>query len=376
MPTEVIQSAKQQEFIGNIQTLRFFAALWVFLLHLKSSALYHIDNTLVNSVIDMGFAGVDIFFVISGYIMSIALEKTPPGLSSGFYFLLNRFLRIYSGWWPYFFAYLALYAALGQINADQNIIGSFFLAPLYLQSYLVPVTWTLSFELYFYTVLAFILLFTRKFIPLILGLLGIGIAILAAVCFSNGIYSPQGVANATRLHNFYGYVIILEFIFGYLLGSTRRHHRSYMLIPAGILLLVLGSVAFLYQNSGNLYPSGMAGFYHAPERVMLIGGASVCLVLIASRLNQLGFTPFPALQALGNASYSLYLGHILSITLISSLVAYFLPGAAFSQSFVFTMLIIFIVIYVTWWISNKVERPLNKMGKLLIYQFSHSKHVR
>lgn len=89
--------------VGNIQTLRFLAAMWVFFHHMQTTGFGFKNSELLSLFIGMGFVGVDLFFVISGFIMSITTRNTEPGFSAASQFLLRRFSRIYAGWWPFFF---------------------------------------------------------------------------------------------------------------------------------------------------------------------------------------------------------------------------------------------------------------------------------
>jgi exopolysaccharide production protein ExoZ len=344
---------RKTEIIKNIQTLRFFAAAWVFLFHLQATSLYHSSFSLLNSFASMGFVGVDIFFVISGYVMALTIRNKDPGLKSASLFFLNRFARIYGGWWPYFFAYLLLYIFLDKLAAEHDLLGSFFLIPLQLQKYLVPVTWTLSFELYFYLILSLILIFTKKYIPHILLLLAFITICLTYSFYLNGLYTPDGILGATKFQTFYGYIIIIEFVFGYLLGYTLKLHRNYMIIPAFVLL-----ISYEYHNSGWLYPSGLAGFYHAPERVLYVGAASVCLVFVLSQFSRMGYSPFVFLQKLGNSSYGLYLGHILILAFLGHLIDTQMSNLVFIKTPFFTVLVVIVIVAITRLISSYVESPL------------------
>jgi exopolysaccharide production protein ExoZ len=123
---------------------------------------------------------------------------------------------------------------------------------------------------------------------------------------------------------------------------------------AGAVLFALAIA--VYQRLGLFHPSGLAGLFHAPERAVLWGGFSVCLVAAAVRLERAGRTPAPWLTPLGDASYSIYLGHILLIQLFLQLDARVgevsLPKSlAFAA--VFVSLVLLLWLYYRW-----VERPL------------------
>jgi exopolysaccharide production protein ExoZ len=346
--------------LKNIQAIRFIAALWVFLLHFRGTVFFQNSNPVVDGFITMGFAGVDIFFVISGYIMALTLKGIEPGLTASWNFISKRFIRIYSGWWPLFLGYWLFYSTHDRTSSETHLIGSFFLVPLYLQQYLVGVTWTLSFELYFYTCLALLLTFTQKSISRILFFLGLTIIAYGIYSHNQGIFEPEGVANANRIQNFYGYVLILEFIAGYLMAHSRRLFSLPLAWTAAAIFIALAVTAYFYHTSGNLLPSGLAGFYHAPERVLLVGGAACCLVFLADQVEQRGFRSPTWLQRLGDASFALYLIHILCINfteIYGLTIAKTIPQEF--QPFI-SILIVFATVVCSLIFHSLIESPLNK----------------
>lgn len=349
--------------LKNIQAIRFIAALWVFLLHFRGTALFPNPNPIIDGIINMGFAGVDIFFVISGYIMALTLKGVEPGLKASWQFIYRRFIRIYSGWWPLFFCYWAFYSTRHQLSPDVHLIGSFFLAPIYLQQYLVSVTWTLSFELYFYTCLAALLIFTQKLIARSLFLVGLAIVGYGIYSHHQGIFTPEGFSNANHIQIFYGYVLILEFIAGYLMAHSRRLHALAFVWISAAMLVGLGTAAYLYQTSGQLRPSGLAGFYHAPERVLLVGGAACCLVFLFDQIEQHGWCSPLWLQRLGDASYSLYLIHILFIAIFDLAAPEVFKITPPRLQFFIPVFCIFATVLSSFIFHKLVERPLIEFFK-------------
>ena len=151
--------------LKNIQTLRFFAALWVLLHHLQPPVTPFKLGILPDAVTSLGFAGVDLFFVISGLIMAETTRNLLPSWRTATRFLVQRFGRIYIGWWPFFALYLWGAWQSGRIRPDVNLWGSFWLWPQDMMYYLLPITWTLSFELYFYVAVACLIAFNRRRAP-------------------------------------------------------------------------------------------------------------------------------------------------------------------------------------------------------------------
>jgi peptidoglycan/LPS O-acetylase OafA/YrhL len=108
---------------NNFDLLRLFAAFQVVYFHSAghldpgAAEIPWLDATL------RLFPGVPIFFVISGYLVSLAYERSP---SLGSY-ARNRFLRLYPGLWGCFAVSLALIGAFGQIDREFLASCSFFL---------------------------------------------------------------------------------------------------------------------------------------------------------------------------------------------------------------------------------------------------------
>jgi peptidoglycan/LPS O-acetylase OafA/YrhL len=95
----------------NVQFLRFAAAMLVVFYHTSSRVRdAGVDQGALFSVSQaLGFAGVDVFFVISGFIMAHTTGSA-SGLRAGWSFARRRVARIYSGYWPFFVFAWALFA--------------------------------------------------------------------------------------------------------------------------------------------------------------------------------------------------------------------------------------------------------------------------
>lgn len=352
--------------IANIQSLRFIAAFWVFLFHFKETLFFPKDIEWINKILGMGFSGVDIFFVISGYVMSITTEKSQSGPFPAGRFFALRLSRIYSGWWPYFIICYLTYKFTIGIRDEVNIAGSIFLIPLYLQQYLVPITWTLSFELYFYFGVALIISINRRVAWKLMLATGLIVFASTLAFYKQGIYSPDGVSKATRLQIFFLCPVILNFIAGFLLGEFKALQKRAFLIPAIAITLVTGWLAYKYHNSGTLYPSGLAGFYHAPERAILIGTGATALILSAVILEKMGHTPMQWAQRLGDASYSLYLGHIFLMTAIAEVSRKYFAERAIEHPFLWATGASLAVLVITWYYHVSIEAPLHRKSRKFI----------
>ena len=193
------------------------------------------------------------------------------------------------------------------------MLASFLLWPTLLPHHLLPIAWTLSFELFFYAGTAAVLAWNRSkaAVPMLAWVLIVGA--LNCVWLWQGRYHPDNVGEVTISQWFFFYPLTLEFVAGFLLHDYLKRHESGAWLP-----WLAGAASFcvliaVYQRIGTFHPSGLAGLFHAPERAVLWGGFSICAVGAAVRLESTGRTPAAWLAPLGDASYSIYLGHILLI---------------------------------------------------------------
>lgn len=107
MKKNSLRHPKIQERLYSIQALRGVAAFLVLIFHLNA-ILYsgNKDTNQIGAFWANGFAGVDMFFVISGFIMVYVARDIVPGFKSSVRFLFFRVARIYPLWW--FFASLMM----------------------------------------------------------------------------------------------------------------------------------------------------------------------------------------------------------------------------------------------------------------------------
>ena len=346
--------------LKNVQTLRLFAALWVLLHHLQPPVTPFMLSILPDAVTSMGFAGVDLFFVISGLIMAETTRGVLPSWRAATRFLVQRFGRIYIGWWPFFALYLWGALQSGRLRPEVSLWGSFFLWPQDGMQYLLPITWTLSFELYFYVAVACLIAWNRRHAPLTLAVCGIAIAGVNVWFYQRGLYLPinEAVAKTNLLIPFYLSPLTLEVIAGFLLAEW-LHRRPRQCLGCWLIgAVLLLAVAYVYQTSGALLASGMAGFFHVFERSLLLGGFSCCLVACAMELERRQITPWPKLQALGDASYSIYLSHIILLILVSAAFFRFQPLVQ-APAALWALAAIALTLVFSWANYRWIEHPLN-----------------
>lgn len=301
--------------IVNLQVLRFFAAIWVVFLHSRfflreASDAWELPKIL--KVIQIaGFAGVDIFFVISGAIMALTSRELAPTLGNSLRFLLVRFSRIYTGWWPLFVLYWAGAMATHKTE-DKWFFSSLFLLPAPLNHYVSGVLWTLSFELYFYCAVALLILAPKTWRVRIFAMLLIALTVVTVIWRAQGYFTPALEAQAWPLQKFAFAPLIAEFLAGFLFYEwfvRARPQRSWPWIAGAAIFF---ACAALYEKFvGKPAGAHLEGFYSWPERALLLGGFAVCMVGWALTARPLRGRLATILTTLGDASYAIYLSHIM-----------------------------------------------------------------
>lgn len=275
----------------SIQYLRAIAAISVVFFHVSEA--YGLE-------FKIGAAGVDIFFVLSGFIMWVTTETRPVGPQE---FMLRRLIRIVPLYWIATAATFVVAMLKPQFffNADLsiwNLIGSLFFLPVMKDEALRPVVeqgWTLSYEMFFYLIFAISLLLPelRRFWFLM--------AALVTVVVAHYLLPFNYVRIFTE-------PIILEFAAGIVIGRLwKQGFRLSFRVAVG--LMIAGFVLLLARDL-------MAHF----DRVVRWGVPAVLLVLgavFAER--ERGAPKLAFLQFLGDASYSIYIWHVLTGVMVTAL---------------------------------------------------------
>ncbi|MBS1936051.1 MAG: acyltransferase, partial [Bacteroidetes bacterium] len=84
-------------FFRSIQLLRVVAAIYITLFHI--SYWWNKNNTSSPHIFDFGFSAVDLFFVISGFVLYQSASQYLQGAKGSFNFFFKRLLRIYPLYW-------------------------------------------------------------------------------------------------------------------------------------------------------------------------------------------------------------------------------------------------------------------------------------
>ena len=239
--------------LKELDTLRGVAALSVCLFHKRFSPNIRLFNT---NVIKYGVTGVDLFFIISGFVIFMSLTK----IKSAQEFWIARFFRLYPSYWVSIsIALLTFYIfKVPHISySPKSLFGNLLmLQPVFRSQYLVDAYWTLYVELCFYITICLIWYFKKM--NKIENVILIGLVLMAVF---NGLYLLNIIPSYARFFIIVRGLFPLLSHFNMFAGGIvfYRIYTGGFNIKKGIILVVcllmtalvhtLGGRAFYYLNT-------------------------------------------------------------------------------------------------------------------------------
>ncbi len=306
-----INVIKTPRLLVNVQIARLVAALMVVVHHAHHEL---IETSIVGwqnyrSWINFdGSVGVDVFFVISGLIMVLTAGHSFGSLASARHFLSRRIVRVLPLYWIFTILMLAaMWFVPGRIAHSQSGVGQIIASLLFwpmrdikgLIQPILGVGWTLNYEMFFYVMFAAALLLPRR-----VGLAAIFIGFTLLVIGGQAL--PADAPDALR---FWSSPIILEFLFGMLLGLGLQ--RGVRIGGMTALVLMIGGMALLWI-------AGSTGLTSTAWR-WLAGGVPASLIVAGAAMGPQASNSASVrmLRLGGDASYALYLSHPFTINVVS-----------------------------------------------------------
>lgn len=336
--------------LHNLHLLRAIAALGVVYFHITSTAGLNLSW-------DVGSRGVDIFFVISGFIIAYIGDRRPE------HFFRRRLIRIVPFYWAATLVVFAAAAAMPQFFRSTTADVSHLLYSLFFIPHVNAATgetlptlilgWSLNFEMYFYVVFALALLWGGRRAPMIS--VAVIVTLTAIITFSG---------SSDPVLAFYGRPIVLEFCYGVAAFYAYRACAGRASTLAGSLALKWALVVVLGLSSVAIVLLEFQ-YRDTMPRYLLAGIPAFFIVLSAlllERLFQLSVR-WPVVNWLGEASYIIYLIH--PYIVFSVLRLFFkqppstLPATA--ALIVFLLVLTSLVsVAIPWWFERPVMAALRR----------------
>ena len=339
--------------LQNIQALRGIAVLSVLLFHLSViEKKYGGGNTLLPDWLQFGMFGVDLFFVISGFVMVTVTRGKFGQAKSALLFLYHRVSRIYPLYWAY--TTLALLVFIVQpswVNNSQgnqvDILSSYLLFPGSLLP-LVQVGWTLIHEVYFYIVFFLLLFLHEKYFVPALVLWGAGIAV-------------SGFPVSPPLTRLVFHPLTFEFIIGCLL-ALHYHNFKPIKVNGNVLVSIAGlglaAAVFGYIQYHRATGASPLEF----DEALYYGIPAVVIVFCITHAERNGATLPGFLIQLGNVSYSIYLSHLFTVNVVGKVWGLFATDSLLDNAVALTLA--FILALAVGYASYRIlELPLLKLTR-------------
>ena len=320
----------------GIQALRFVAAMLVVLAH--STAMVNERMHLDMFKWRAGWSGVDIFFVISGFVMAISSGGLMQRANGWKIFLTRRLIRIVPLYWVATTLKLATILALPTLALDSplelwNTIASYLFIPTFddkslLAAPLLKVGWTLNYEMLFYAIFTMALFLGKSPLKFTAAIFAIAVAI--------NLFSTPSVAYA------YGFLepILMEFVMGMLVAKlcTRVNNINVGVntgLNTGLNIGAKNFIDKLLQYISTTKVGAIIGalalvicftiMFNCAEQPMwwrwaYWGLPSMIIVTVVALAEPALRKVMPKILAtLGDSSYSLYLFHTFTVPLLGTL---------------------------------------------------------
>jgi exopolysaccharide production protein ExoZ len=295
-PTRLSEIERGGSF-QSIQALRGIAAVMVMIFH----AGLRFDQS--EMTFRIGNAGVDIFFIISGFVMWTVAARRP---SDPLVFLRRRFVRLVPLYWLWTVAVIAAWALIPSAFPRMHpTVGHVALSLAFLphlspdSGRITPVLgqgWTLNFEVFFYVLFAAGLMLPSR------TRFGFMVALLLLLPLARHVVEvPAASLLSPLLVEFLGGIILARLVIG---GLRPDALLCWGCVTIGVVLLIFAAPA-ADDDLARLFQYGVPAF-------LIVGGA-----VGAELAGSLSVGKLP--RWLGDASYSIYLTHAFFISALGKL---------------------------------------------------------
>lgn len=327
----------------SIQILRA-VAVWFVVLHHTKQIIFSdaIGIPLINEIAHKGAAGVDLFFVISGFIIYQSIYSKEISAAR---FTINRAIRIIPAYW--LFTGIAALLALcfdGLMYATTTnpelLVRSLLFIPtersdLTVYIPFLTVGWTLNYEMLFYLLSSLVLLISREKYIVLMSLLII--------------FSYESLKPSMSQMPFFGNGMMLEFLLGIFIADFHKNGLFNNISPT--LLIIISACSFLF-------------IFNIPEDHDVLYIGLPCAIIVASFI---GLEPLIRntktvnfIVRLGDYSYSTYLCHVI---IICTLLYIFKESS--NAKYITSLLCIPFILLSSYASYKYIEKPIGNLSKTL-----------
>lgn len=354
--------------IKSIQYLRGIASIIVVLFHfrmiLNESNPFNVHR-FGDKLFANGINGVDLFFIISGFVIMLSTEKDHGVTVNSKFFALKRFFRIYP---PLIIFVIAasiikestatnLFKSLIPLNLDYMLS-----APFFGYNNLV-VAWSLTFEIAFYAIFLISMAISHKYRGVICFFITLSLMCSLQLYYNGIVYlnpfvnielkSSTYITNA--IISIFSSPMMICFCLGILSfyaikAQSKIKKISDKFRPVLLMVLVIFSITLLSD-------SWFLG--HGPTKASIVSFALITLFVIYEKYYGLLFRPI--LSFLGDISYSLYLSHTVVLLVSMRHDIYF--GMHGLSKFIYLVMVSLLLSYAVFIL---VEKPSIKLCRRLL----------
>jgi exopolysaccharide production protein ExoZ len=303
-----------QKKIANIQGLRGIAILLVIFIHLMAmDKKFGHGERILSDFFIIGASGVDLFFVISGFVLVATRRGVFQHPASILHFFYNRLTRIYPLYWFYCAMILAVFLVRPEWVPPLREGRAFIMESLLLLPQngfpFLPIAWALVHVIYFYCVFTILMMASEKRLTSLLMLWAL------LVIFGNLLYKYGPFSQSTPIIKLITSPLTIEFIAGCVIAKViQRGIKSlggtFMIVGAVLLLTGYGLFYAVAPGTG---PKDWL-------RVAIFGIPCILMVYGAVAMELSSNSVFPRwICFLGDASYSTFLSHAIVLLAIGRL---------------------------------------------------------
>lgn len=283
--------------LRSIQYLRAIAALMVVMHHtVRATTVFnpYIPDYVLSAIKHNFSFGVDIFFVISGFVIYLSYIKKPK---TAYNFVIDRIARIAPAYWVYsaIFAVILIYFPWSHPASSFDFVH-FIKSLAFIPSQnpspyggvapTLTVGWTLNFEMFFYACFFLAILIKRE-----------EIVLLTSFMMMISFFLPYSAG----INTFYSSPRVFEFILGMLFASYYFKNNENVSIPlyVSVPLFIAAFLAAVSSKSDDFY-------------VWIPAAFTIVSISVSAERHM---PDIRSLLAIGDGSYSLYLSHKIFICL-------------------------------------------------------------